>query len=65
MTMYVLLMGLFVLFDVPLTVASVASELGLPGISINAASLSSNKYSMKQKFHRDGVIFHGFPCSIS
>ncbi len=41
--------------DVPLTVASVAAELGLPGISIESARLSSDKLAMKEKFRADGV----------
>ncbi len=36
--------------DVPLTVASVAAVLGLPGISIETASLSADKIAMKQHF---------------
>lgn len=41
--------------DVPLTVATVAHELGLPGISLGSARLASNKLEMKWKFIRDGV----------
>ena len=41
--------------DVPLTVASVANELGLPGISIESAELAMDKFAMKMKFHEDGV----------
>lgn len=41
--------------DVPLTVATIANELGLPGISIKSARLASNKLEMKRKFKRDGV----------
>jgi biotin carboxylase len=36
--------------DVPLTVAAVAKELGLPGISIETAYLAINKLAMKQCF---------------
>ena len=38
--------------DVPLTVASVANELGLPGISIASAELAMDKMAMKIKFHK-------------
>ena len=41
--------------DVPLTVASVAEELGLPGISVEAARLASDKLLMKDRFARDGI----------
>jgi biotin carboxylase len=41
--------------DVPLTVASVAESLALPGISIESAELAMDKVAMKIKFHRDGV----------
>lgn len=41
--------------DVPLTVASVADALGLPGISIETASLAADKLAMKRKFLADGV----------
>lgn len=41
--------------DIPLTVASVAQALGLPGISIESANLASNKLMMKERFKRDGV----------
>lgn len=41
--------------DVPLTVASVVAELGLPGITIESARLASDKLAMKEKFHADGV----------
>jgi len=41
--------------DVPLTVASVAEQLGLPGISLESARLASDKLAMKQKFAADGV----------
>ena len=41
--------------DIPLTVASVAAALGLPGISLEAAHLASDKLAMKQKFSSDGV----------
>lgn len=41
--------------DIPLTVACVAKELGLPGITVESANLSSDKLAMKQKFQSDGV----------
>jgi biotin carboxylase len=41
--------------DVPLTVASVAAEFGLPGIPIQSAELASDKLSMKNKFDQDHV----------
>lgn len=43
--------------DVPYTVASVAHALKLPGISLKAAQLASNKLQMKEAF-----IEHGVPC---
>src|ERR1700676_3529170 len=41
--------------DIPQTVAAVAADLGLPGISEESARLSSDKLDMKLKFRRDGV----------
>ena len=41
--------------DVPRTVAAVAADLGLVGISREAAALSADKLAMKQRFQRDGV----------
>ncbi|MEA3346506.1 MAG: ATP-grasp domain-containing protein [Candidatus Auribacterota bacterium] len=41
--------------DVPLTVASVANALCLPGNSIRTAKLASNKLLMKRRFVKDGV----------
>jgi biotin carboxylase len=41
--------------DIPRTVAAVAADLGLPGISEESARLSSDKLDMKLKFQRDGV----------
>ncbi len=46
--------------DVPLTVASVANELGLPGIPIASAQLAMDKMAMKIKFHKDGVPIPNF-----
>jgi len=41
--------------DVPLTVASVAQDLGLPGIPVEAALLASDKLLMKDRFARDDI----------
>lgn len=41
--------------DVPLTVATVAKALGLPGISLEAAKLASDKLAMKKCFSSAGV----------
>ena len=41
--------------DVPLTVAAVAKELGLPGLSIETANLAINKLAMKQCFVSKGI----------
>src|SRR5580658_1794048 len=41
--------------DIPKTVAAVAADLGLPGISRESAHLSSDKLDMKLKFRRDSV----------
>ncbi len=41
--------------DVPLTVASVAKELGLPGLSIDTAQLAADKLAMKQCFVAQGI----------
>lgn len=41
--------------DVPLTVASVAQALGLPGIPIAAARLSTDKLAMKERFAASGI----------
>jgi len=41
--------------DVPLTVATIANEFGLPGISIETALLASNKLKMKQRFLECGI----------
>src|SRR4051794_40854651 len=38
--------------DVPLTVASVAAALGLPGIPVSAARLAADKLAMKDAFAR-------------
>lgn len=41
--------------DAPLTAATVAQRLGLPGISLEAARLSQDKLAMKQRFSERGV----------
>lgn len=46
--------------DVPLTVASVAEELGLPGIPVEAARISSNKVLMKEVLSGAGIAVPWF-----
>ena len=41
--------------DVPLTVAKVADELGLPGIPLESAQLSSDKFAMKNRFSERNI----------
>ncbi len=41
--------------DVPLTVAAVAAGLGLPGPSLETASIASDKFIMKEAFRNTGV----------
>lgn len=41
--------------DVPLTVAGIAAELDLPGISIETARLASDKLAMKQRFSESNI----------
>jgi biotin carboxylase len=41
--------------DVPLTVATVAHALGLPGIPIESARLSTDKLAMKERFAAAGI----------
>lgn len=41
--------------DVPLTVATVAAGLGLPGIPIEAAQLAMDKLAMKRRFVEAGI----------
>ena len=41
--------------DVPLTVAKVADELKLPGISIASATLATDKLAMKNRFLKDKI----------
>jgi len=51
--------------DVPLTVASVAAALGLPGIPIESARLATDKLAMKQRFAADGVPIPWFSAVAS
>ena len=46
--------------DVPLTVASVAKELDLPGIPVEVAELAMDKMAMKKKFKTDGLPMPDF-----
>ena len=46
--------------DVPLTVATVANKLNLPSISIDSATLATNKLLMKKQFQSDGVSIPWF-----
>jgi len=41
--------------DVPVTVATVAEDLGLPGVSVASARLATDKLAMKERFRRDRV----------
>ncbi len=41
--------------DVPLTVATVSNEFGLPGISVDSALIASDKVLMKNVFKSNGV----------
>jgi biotin carboxylase len=49
--------------DVPLTVASVASELGLPGAPLDAARLSTDKLAMKRHMAEHGVAVPWFAAA--
>lgn len=49
--------------DVPLTVASVAHALGLPGIGIETAQLAGDKLAMKERFVEKGISIPWF-CSV-
>jgi biotin carboxylase len=46
--------------DVPLTVASVANELKLPGITIKSAELAMDKMAMKLRFSKDKIPIPNF-----
>ena len=41
--------------DVSLTVATIAAELGLPGVSLESARLSMDKMAMKDRFKENGI----------
>lgn len=41
--------------DVPLTVASVAEKLGMPGLSIETAKLAGDKLAMKDRLVKEGI----------
>jgi biotin carboxylase len=41
--------------DAPMTVATVAQRLGIPGLSLASAELASDKLAMKQRFSEAGV----------
>lgn len=49
--------------DVPLTVASVAHALDLPGISIETAQLAGDKLAMKERFVEKGISIPWF-CRV-
>ncbi len=49
--------------DVPLTVASVAAELGLPGVPLDAARLSIDKLAMKRVLAEHGVAVPWFAAA--
>jgi biotin carboxylase len=49
--------------DVPLTVAHIAQELGLSGVSIETARLTSDKLAMKQCFKKKGIPIPWF-CQV-
>jgi biotin carboxylase len=46
--------------DIPLTVAGVAHELGLPGVSLDTARLSADKLAMKRRLAEHGVAIPDF-----
>ncbi|MBN2344059.1 MAG: ATP-grasp domain-containing protein [Deltaproteobacteria bacterium] len=46
--------------DVPLTVATIAKELGLPGISVESAQIAQDKLLMKERFKRDNIAIPWF-----
>jgi biotin carboxylase len=49
--------------DVPLTVASVAAELGLPGAPLDAARVSTDKLAMKRSLAEHGVAVPWFAAA--
>jgi len=46
--------------DAPLTAATVAARLGLPGLSLESARLATDKLAMKQQFQSAGVAVPWF-----
>jgi biotin carboxylase len=46
--------------DAPLTAATVAARLGLPGLSLESARLATDKLAMKQRFQAAGVAVPWF-----
>jgi len=46
--------------DVPLTVAHVAADLGLPGLSVETARLAADKLAMKERFAERGIAIPWF-----
>jgi len=50
--------------DAPITVATVAKRLGLPGISLATAELACDKLAMKQRFAECGVLVPWF-CEVA
>lgn len=51
--------------DVPLTVASVAAELGLPGVPLQTACLSADKLALKHRLVEHGVATADFAEILS
>jgi biotin carboxylase len=51
--------------DVPVTVATVAAALNLPGIPLESARLAADKLAMKQAFQRAGVPIPWFQAVAS
>lgn len=51
--------------DVPQTVAAVAAALGLPGISVETARLTSDKFAMKLRFLEAGIPIPWFATVTS
>jgi biotin carboxylase len=49
--------------DVPLTVASVASAMGLPGIPVAAAVMATDKMALKESFSNAGIPIPWF-CAV-
>ncbi len=51
--------------DVPVTVAAVAAELGLPGVPLEAAHLSADKLAMKRRLAERGVAVPWFAEALT